>query len=407
MVESIYGYDKNKQNNKLKNIHMKIPKNIKQIGNISGELVVYMEDYVRTYLQQFSECDFAELSSAILVGAYQKSEEEQNLFIRGAIRTECLMQGKELLFSEAIWGGVYEKMQQFFPDEEIVGWFCGGLNLPPCDMESMKQIHLDNFPGKEKVLFFYDPLDKEECFYRFEQNCLAVQQGYYVYYEKNEAMQEYMLSCPFHDKSEKKISEVLASDAQKAPTIETEETVKENYVYPKKEEKKKKTVFRLAYASLTLMIMVALAVAASIKKEGGEEIKPSFTEEPKQEDSAMTWITSAPEVPSKGNAEKEGIVVPTEPILTPKEEDKQTEIKPEKKEEEESDKGKEDTASITPKQTKIKDFKTYTVQVGDTLASISRKTYGNANRIKDIYALNNMDNEDYIYVGQKLLLPEE
>lgn len=392
MMESIYGYEK--QTGKAKNVHIKIPKNIKQIGHIQGELVVYMEDYVRIYLQQFAEYDFSELSSAILIGAYQKSEEEQNLFIRGAVRTESLMQGKELCFTESIWGGVYEKIQQFFPDEEIVGWFCGGLNLPPCDMEIMKQIHLDNFPGKEKVLFFYDPLDKEECFYRFEQNCLAVQQGYYVYYEKNDAMQEYMVAYPLPDKEQKK--EVVNNTPPKEAITEEQKAEPVNYKFLKKSDKKKKKVFRLAYASLTLMILVALAVAAGIKKEDTKEKIPQFAGEEGEEDSTMTWITAAPEKPSKAESEKQDIVVPTELL-------KEETIQP--KEDKEPTMTPELTKEAVQKKQESKESETYVVQMGDTLASISRKKYGNANRIQEIYELNNMDDRDFIYVGQKLLLP--
>ncbi len=48
--------------------------------------------------------------------------------------------------------------------------------------------------------------------------------------------------------------------------------------------------------------------------------------------------------------------------------------------------------------------KTYTVQEGDTLWSICKKELGDGQKYKDIAKLNNIDNPDLIYPGQKLRL---
>lgn len=48
--------------------------------------------------------------------------------------------------------------------------------------------------------------------------------------------------------------------------------------------------------------------------------------------------------------------------------------------------------------------KTYTVQKGDTLYSISRKMYGSGKRVKDIQSANGLSG-DVIKVGQVLTLP--
>ena len=48
----------------------------------------------------------------------------------------------------------------------------------------------------------------------------------------------------------------------------------------------------------------------------------------------------------------------------------------------------------------------YTVQPGDTLAGICYKQYGNTTRMQEIQTINQIANEDKIYSGQVLLLPE-
>lgn len=45
----------------------------------------------------------------------------------------------------------------------------------------------------------------------------------------------------------------------------------------------------------------------------------------------------------------------------------------------------------------------YTVQAGDTLPKIAMKVYGDPNRWQDLMVLNNIDNGNRIYVGQKLI----
>lgn len=54
---------------------------------------------------------------------------------------------------------------------------------------------MDNFPGEGKTLFVADPLDDEEAFYIYRGGELVRQEGYYIYYERNEAMQNYMVEA--------------------------------------------------------------------------------------------------------------------------------------------------------------------------------------------------------------------
>ncbi len=156
-------------------------------------------------------------------------------------------------FGQEIWNHVYEKNKEYFQEQEIVGWF---LSIPGCSMEinqiicqthlnhfggndkilfvmeplekeeafyryedgkmirqcSMEinqiicQTHLNHFGGNDKILFVMEPLEKEEAFYRYEDGKMIRQTGFYVYYEKNEAMRNYLVSQ--NEKSEKKSEEV-------------------------------------------------------------------------------------------------------------------------------------------------------------------------------------------------------
>ncbi|MCA5963234.1 hypothetical protein LC724_26475 [Blautia sp. RD014234] len=91
---------------------------------------------------------------------------------------------EHLSFTREIWNHVYEKNKEYFPDQEIVGWY---LSIPGCSMELHEVIcrtHLDHFGGNDKVLMVMEPLEKEEAFYRYEDGELSRQPGFYIYYEK-------------------------------------------------------------------------------------------------------------------------------------------------------------------------------------------------------------------------------
>jgi len=51
------------------------------------------------------------------------------------------------------------------------------------------------------------------------------------------------------------------------------------------------------------------------------------------------------------------------------------------------------------------EVKYYTVKIGDTLAGISYKLYNSANYITKIMELNNIEDEDVIFAGQRLIVP--
>ena len=56
----------------------------------------------------------------------------------------------------------------------------------------IEKIHSDNFKDKGPIFYTADPLDREDAFYLYENGHLFRQHGYYIYYDRNEAMQNYM-----------------------------------------------------------------------------------------------------------------------------------------------------------------------------------------------------------------------
>ena len=192
MIEIIYKEDQKKSGEKDR--FFRIPNNIRQIGEIRGHQKIYIEDYAYTFLKKISRNGAGEGQAAILLGQYHWSEGCAYLFIRSALQIDDMeVSPDHLAFTDKVWGQIYEEEKKYFPEQEIVGWF---VSLPGFNMEiseGMLKTHLNHFAGNDKTLFVMEPGEREEAFFLYEGGRLTRQPGFYIYYEKNEAMQAYMI----------------------------------------------------------------------------------------------------------------------------------------------------------------------------------------------------------------------
>lgn len=192
MIEIIYKEDQKKSGEKDK--FFRIPNNIRQIGEIKGHQKIYIEDYAYTFLKKISRNSTGEGQAAILMGQYHWSEGCAYLFVRSALQIEDMeVSTDHLAFTDKVWGQIYEDEKKYFPEQEIVGWF---VSLPGFNMEiseGMLKTHLNHFAGNDKTLFVMEPGEREEAFFLYEGGRLTRQPGFYIYYEKNESMQAYMI----------------------------------------------------------------------------------------------------------------------------------------------------------------------------------------------------------------------
>ena len=62
-----------------------IPKNVRQIGNVSGSPKIYVEDYVDTYLNQLREKAKEQPVGVILAGEVLELEDEKAVFVLSLI----------------------------------------------------------------------------------------------------------------------------------------------------------------------------------------------------------------------------------------------------------------------------------------------------------------------------------
>ena len=380
MIEIVY--EKEKQKSEGNESFFRIPNNIRQIGEVGGTQKIYIEDYAYTYLCRISSENLSKGIGAVLLGQANWKEGISYLFVKSAVSLPDMEVSEEHLeFTQEIWNHVYEKNKEYFPDQEIVGWF---FSIPGCSMELHQiicQTHLDHFGGSDKILFVMEPLEKEEAFYRYEEGKMSRQTGFYVYYEKNEPMHNFLIAQ--NEKLEKKTEEVDDSAVHN---------------FRKKVEKnisqdRSKPGFPVMKTAAICAAVAVLAVGVLYlndyqKMQSAREVIAGIDQE-KQE------TTPEETVPVNGSVSGED--------AEEEEKDAGEENTEDAGENEGADMQNENDQESAQADTEV--HPSYTIQQGDTITKISIKTYGNTKKVREICELNNISVNDLIYPGQKILLP--
>ena len=403
-----------------------LPRNVRQIGNVSDSPKIYVEDYVDTFFAQL--CEKCEKSGkgpmgAFLVGDIQPGTDEEYVYIYGAIQMHDLkMSGNEYVIDEDTWKHAYEDCKQYFEEGEMLGWFVAHPGVPLIPEASTVRLHKKSFPKKNTVFIMKDPVEKDETYYVHKMNDLMEIGGHYTYYEKNPCMQNYMIS------SRKK------NGAFPTETVE-DRAAKDfrNMVRKRGEGRKGRKSGGLMYAASACLVLVLIIMGVSMinsfdRMKSVQNAGSSDKVETQETSGTVTAVTE-----EQGGEEQagDGQASGADSAL-----DADNRV--------DADSGKEDlsggdNAGISANASgndsgtsstggKSEDAGTagggtdgssqilaapgengsdgvYIVEEGDTLAIISRKMYGDVTHVDAICKMNGITDGNLIYVGQKLLLP--
>ena len=405
-----------KEQNEEKESGVKLPKNIRQIGSPSDNWKIYMEDYVYTYLHPTAEEEKQSKKVCILLGKVER-EEKNYIFISGAIAVEPFKEVSALpQFTEEVWEYIYKQMKEYFDELEIVGWSIETAFWPLHLVSEFENIHRRYFEGSEKVMFLNDYEDMEEKFYRLQNGNLVGQGGYYIYYEKNEPMQNFMVQ-----------------QYQKSPTEEEKQPISagalSNYRAMIKEKQGKTTQkaehsVLCAAGVLTAMLVCVMGISTINNYEKMSSMQDAIQV---LSDSAQTEIPEVTaDVVTIENVESDiepltkeetteqqqsetSTSIPEQESSTPVDttQQQETAISTETTQQQAvtpADAAPENGQTLTESETYLLQGY-YVVQKGDSLALISQKIYQNVDKVPEICAKNGIADENTIYVGQKLLLP--
>ena len=131
---------------------------------------------------------FTEKKGALLLGEKEQKENVWYFFVNSVLELS------DIRFEEEDWKEIKEQAAQFFCGREILGWFLYVPEDDPISGDEVSCIHLNQFGENDKLLIISSQEETDLELYLTEAGNLAMQPGYYIYYEKNEQMQDYMVS---------------------------------------------------------------------------------------------------------------------------------------------------------------------------------------------------------------------
>lgn len=347
------------------------PKNVRQIGNVSDEPKIYVEDYVDTYLNQLRERAAEEPVGVMLTGEILIQEGQAVVYASGAIRMkEIEVNGTEIVIGEDTFKELEEERKQYFPSSDAVGWCLIENGHPMGQNRQIAKIHEKSFAKSDTVFIWKDAVDNEEVYYAYKYGELMQMGGHYIYYEKNPNMQNYMIS------TRKKIGVTPSEVVEDRAAKDFRSAVREKMEYKEQHQSSK-----FAYITSALLVLIVLVIGITtvnnfdkmkLVQTSLENLSKSMENGQTEEDTKTTTAAEAKE----GAKEVSGTV----------------------KKSEEAKVSKEEESQLTDK-----DY--YVVQKGETLAGISKKLYGDTSHVKAICKMNGLSDGNLIYIGQKLLLP--
>ena len=455
MIEVIYKEEKQEAKNG-ENL-FNLPRNIRQVGLTTGNMRIYIEDYVYTFLTRLARNAVGSRKEQGCVAVFTGETKWNNgityLFIRGALMVEDMEAASDHIdFSEKIWAKIQEDQAKYFPGQEITGWFFSRPQMYMETDELLTRIHLRYFGG-EKVLMLMEPQEREDAFFRYENNGMTHLGGYYLYYEKNPGMQTYMV-----DKNKE-----LQPDV---PEHYEDQAVKDfrKIITDKKEKKKELAAPSVFSYGLTACLAIAVLTvgmnfyrnyqradrtgeeSATVSSVIVEEITPSpaiqsetdmstqnntDTSENEKKDSGTpnnasdvsgdtAWNDpqeeSRTDIRKLSGAEKQTSTVQEEtkvksdkteqvPVSKTEKSDKTEQIYQQESDERKAQKRVREAAQKENREAAGQIHESYVIQPGDTLYQICMNRYGNIEALSQLCQLNGMSADETIYPGQVIVLP--
>lgn len=451
----------------LYNPFPKLPKNIRQIGDTDQVVRFYVEDYVNTYLKRLYPTGKQTLRVGLLLGNVEQYDGTPYIFVDGAMEMEDVeVNGEKIIFSDNAWKKAYQAIEEAFPKRTVQGWFlCGGPGSQLSPLNYWKQ-HGQYFAGKNQLMYLNHGLEGEEAVYVTSDDGFYRLKGHCVYYERNQMMQDYMITRKDVHRVESGSHEKVIKDFRQRMVV-------------KKEQAKQQSHRTSALGMICGMLSVAVLA-------GGVVLVNNYTKMQRME-SVLTSVLPAgvsnwdeyqkqkAEEPDFVIEELPGNVYPTETAAGETGESYGTETMgssvPEKEEDRAEDADSDMVEEAVPSldsesadgqpgtgesgqaegsqdavqsgqgdQTGPKDqssqnlvgmgkeagqgdtseperepidyaaaeangYRIYEVGEGETLYGICWKTYDNLKHLAEICRLNNLEDEDRILAGQKLILP--
>ena len=376
-----------------------LPKNIRQIGSPVGHTKVYIEDYVITFLNSIAIDKNTFVRGAILFGEKKSIGSDTVIFVRGAIEGQNLeLDLDETVFDDNVWREIYQQKDRFFPELEVMGWALSRMGFSVRLNDKIKKTHFENFPGEGKILYMMDYLEQEDAFYVFRGQDLVRQNGYYIYYEKNPMMQEYLIERNQRIKEAQSYENMLEAKRDEKVIRQFREKISQKT----KSSQRKGLIRKMSSAAaMALIIFMGGTMYYYVQNDTtvnfkdivrgavntmGKGVKEQVDSTDKEMPSTLDTESEEKETSDSSTIQRATTTTEYNSETTTKESPKNS---------------TENTVTQSAGA-----YQRYIVRKGDTLVSISKRIYGTQTMVKKIKEANGLSNENQIYPGQKLLVPK-
>lgn len=385
----------------------KLPKNIRQVGETEGQNRIYLEDYVYTYVRKALEKRSSQAVAGFLTGTWEDRSIGRCYFIKGAMVVEGLLAAKESdIEGTPLWKKNRELAEYYFPGQEFVGWFLHSREEGFFDETEKQTMHRHMFSQGESLLFQYE--EEENKFYFGSDAGLTEAGGFYIYYERNVDMQNYML-----DTGQAVPEEISLDDTA---ILQYRSIMKER---KKQAGHKQEVLLKRACIGLTAAVVflslytwgeqraaqseenrVGDVVAAGASVGALENETESMQESLETEETLNIQTTTGTEGASDAQPSSDSDSIQTETQtgidITTGGDDASVQSA----EADTTAPAESAAVSVTNGQMNY-----YEVQRGDTLVSICLTFYGTTDVLADVCQINGISNPALIYNGQRIYLP--
>ncbi|MCM1253894.1 MAG: LysM peptidoglycan-binding domain-containing protein [Clostridium sp.] len=297
-----------------------------------------------------------------------------------------------------------------------------------------KRYYIYGAGNQRQITYFkqYVLLEEIRCHFTMDMPVFSIEEdtgiyelaGYDIFYQSNEAMQNYMVEhrkeVQYRAGAETKTQERRVqrnTDVQKAIDARKQAEAQQKRNFAAKNDEKKGNGLMAVQLSAIFVILIAIVINSTNSYTKLEELNQAAVEV------FFAIENQEADIPTEGTVlrlsdldakfEEENQAVKKEEIETEMEAEEETETG---KEEAEKDKEAIEEASMkegnateeaAPSQQAYgRNFaEYYQIEKGDTLYTISIKLYGDTSKVNEICELNQIKDPDNIKYGQKILLP--
>ncbi len=181
-----------------------VPKNIRQIGEAHAHYAVYIEDYVSTYIKQVVRLSDGGIRQGALMGKVYPEGEKTIFVIEGIVTDKELYRTREQLFSERGKEALRDQCERYFAEMDVIGEviFDSGKG----DIDTARRGMFSENAAARRIFLHIDCADGAQKFYIGSQGAVEGVESYYIYYDRNEAMQNYLIA--YNEETRRKVEEV-------------------------------------------------------------------------------------------------------------------------------------------------------------------------------------------------------